>query len=547
MMKLASIFLFTPTLLMAQNLVSNPGFECGVDQCDFTLLVELYPSFVCNWEIPTNGTSDIFSTQLSNKGCWALMPNSETGDPKNPPIGSQTPLSGNRFAGILTYTKPVGEPNDTASYREYLMAPLSKPLEPGRYYCGEMYVSLAEQPKYATNNLGMYFSDEHIRIHSWAPIKGAPQINSEEPILNDKSWVKVFGGFKATSAARYVIIGNFYNDAQTMLVDKGGKFPESHSYIGAYYFIDNVSVKELGIPALTFSGSTTICEGFNTNITATWNGESVHWKSLSDTTMSWTGPSLRVKPLQTTSYRVTGKTCKLEFSDTITVTVLPNPAVALGNDTTLCAGEQLTVDAGPGYVNYTWQDNSSGRFLEISKAGTYSVTTKYHNGCTRSDALIVTVKDVPEVDLGSDTVVCTNYFPLQAGEGQPEYEWSTGAIDSHILPDQPGVYWVRVENECGEAVDSIHLYSFKDIFIPNVITLNNDDLNDQFQVKGLAPGIAGKFRLYNRWGSEIFSVPFTDNWRPLSGGIAAGIYYYQLDYPGCKSYRGMLHIIKGDE
>jgi hypothetical protein len=73
-------------------------------------------------------------------------------------VGSQLPRTGNRFAGVITYNGATDYPN----YREYIQVGLKEPLVPGEYYCAEMYVSLAEYLKFASNNLGMYFSDNII-------------------------------------------------------------------------------------------------------------------------------------------------------------------------------------------------------------------------------------------------------------------------------------------------------------------------------------------------------------------------------------------------
>lgn len=545
LLRLVIISLFTIQELFGQNLVLNPSFECGVDQCDFTILSDQFVNFVCDWEAPTNGTSDIFSMLLNNKACWAYLPTSESTDQMNPPIGSQVPRNGKRFAGIFTYNKARCCPNDTSQYREYLMATLFQPLEPGKIYCGEMYVSVAEQPKYATNNLGMFFSYDRINFHVVAPIKRNPQINDSNVITNNQGWTKVSGAFKANSAARYVTIGNFYNDSETILVDKGGQFPGSYSYLGSYYFIDDVSVVELRDTAFAFTGPTTICAGKFTDINAGWNGDRIKWTNLSDPGQTWTSKRLKTNPIETTSYRITGEACNMEFVDTITVTVLPNPGVELGNDTTICAGQPLTLDAGIGYASYTWQDNSTAQFFTVTTSGSYAITAQHSNGCVSNDNVQVKVNDLPKVDLGRDTTVCADYFPLTAGESGLEYQWSTGSSEPTIIPSQPGVYWVRVSNECGESKDSVQLTSFEDIFIPNVVTLNDDALNGKFCVKGLSPGITGDVKIFNRWGTEVFSKNnYKDTWPAEDTNIPAGIYFYELNYHRCKRYQGILHVLK---
>src|SRR5688572_23736269 len=160
--------LLSSSRLFAQNLVPNPSFECGNYHCDCTYDSYLIESLqiACHWSLPTHGTSDFYSTDIPNQDCWTRMPPAgEYYDPNVPHLGSQLPRTGNRFAGVFTYGtgfNPTFQ-KDTAD-REYLQVELVEPLVPGEYYCGEMFVSLAEQPRYASNNLGMCFYGEKLKL-----------------------------------------------------------------------------------------------------------------------------------------------------------------------------------------------------------------------------------------------------------------------------------------------------------------------------------------------------------------------------------------------
>lgn len=50
------------------------------------------------------------------------------------------------------------------------------------------------------------------------------------------------------------------------------------------------------------------------------------------------------------------------------------PNFSLGNDTTICQGVGLQLNAGAGYASYTWDNGSSNQTRQVSQAGTYSVT-----------------------------------------------------------------------------------------------------------------------------------------------------------------------------
>jgi hypothetical protein len=68
-------------------------------------------------------------------------------------------------------------------------------------------------------------------------------------------------------------------------------------------------------------------------------------------------------------------------SDNIVLSQNAAPLVNLGNDTTLCVGQTVNLDAGNPGATYQWQDNSTSGNFTVSAAGNYSVTVTAANGC----------------------------------------------------------------------------------------------------------------------------------------------------------------------
>nr|MBK9652187.1 T9SS type A sorting domain-containing protein [Bacteroidota bacterium] len=77
-------------------------------------------------------------------------------------------------------------------------------------------------------------------------------------------------------------------------------------------------------------------------------------------------------------------------SDTINtiVNIGIQPVVALGNDTTLCIGQSLVLNAGPG-KNYLWQDGSTNSTYTATVNGTYGVEVTNNSGCKGVDSINV--------------------------------------------------------------------------------------------------------------------------------------------------------------
>lgn len=115
--------------------------------------------------------------------------------------------------------------------------------------------------------------------------------------------------------------------------------------------------------------------------------------------------------------------------DTIAVTGFAMSMVDLGNDTTVCDGAMLTLDAGS-YISYVWDDASTMQTrMTTSTLGAvdYSVQITDANGCMAYDTIEVTGAAPISVDLGSDTVVCYgNDYTLDAGAGFSSYFWNNG-------------------------------------------------------------------------------------------------------------------------
>ena len=92
-------------------------------------------------------------------------------------------------------------------------------------------------------------------------------------------------------------------------------------------------------------------------------------------------------------------------TDSVYVQVQAPTTLDLGSDTTLiCAGTSETLDAGTGFSSYSWSDGSTNQTLDVSSAGTYTVTGTDANGCSASDSVLVNILTVDIAQ--NDTTIC---------------------------------------------------------------------------------------------------------------------------------------------
>lgn len=174
-------------------------------------------------------------------------------------------------------------------------------------------------------------------------------------------------------------------------------------------------------------------------------GESYIW-STGDTTSR-----IEVTVSDSYSLTVSDKYGGCKASDGTSVTIHDKPEVDLGNDTSICEGDTLVLDAGSGTdYSYEWAPGGqTTQTIDVTREDSYSVTvTDNFNNCSSSDTIMVNVKPLPTVNLGKDQTVCGSTV-LDAGTGFADYVWSTGATTQTIEVTSSDSYAVTVTDSVG--------------------------------------------------------------------------------------------------
>lgn len=241
-------------------------------------------------------------------------------------------------------------------------------------------------------------------------------------------------------------------------------------------------------------------------------GSSYHWSpavGLSDTAVY----NPYVFPTQNTAYSVIiTDYCGREYYDSVNVYVDGNrTSVQIGNDTMICQGQSVLLDATTPDVVYLWSDGSTSPTLLVSESGDYRITV--HNGnCYASDTLSVTVVQPPDVvDLGKDTTLCLDArLLLDASLPATSYLWQDGSTQPFYEVQMPGgLYSVSLSNICGVSTDDIRVSyeNCHNYYIPNTFSPNDDGINDLFTI--YSDGDITEvilFSVYDRWGNWLYST-----------------------------------------
>ncbi len=158
---------------------------------------------------------------------------------------------------------------------------------------------------------------------------------------------------------------------------------------------DDIFIELISLPVVDLGTTIDLCAGESMELDAGSDGLEYQWSTSEATQI------INVDTSASYVVTVTGvNSCVTE--DSVMVTVHPIPAINLGNDTTLCDGNILMLDAGAGY-SYQWSSvGGNNQVVVVTDADTYSVTITDVNTCTASDEIIVNFDTAPqEVNLNA--------------------------------------------------------------------------------------------------------------------------------------------------
>ncbi|TNE52714.1 MAG: T9SS type A sorting domain-containing protein [Bacteroidetes bacterium] len=221
--------------LLGQNLVPNFGFE-DYSNCPSWEEVEK----CTGWSKASNSSStpDYFN---------ACAPSNTVGIPQSFFLYQTDHRNCSAYMGLVTWTN---NPNE----REQIGVQLSQSMVIGQTYHLSFYSVMGgsddgsfyyESP---SNNIGLRLSTVSYSSSNPAPIDNFSHLRSVSIISDTANWVRISGSIIADSAYNYLIIGNFYDDANTDTTTLNcGNCINNYSY----YLVDDVCI----------STDSTLCNG----------------------------------------------------------------------------------------------------------------------------------------------------------------------------------------------------------------------------------------------------------------------------------------------
>jgi gliding motility-associated-like protein len=258
---------------------------------------------------------------------------------------------------------------------------------------------------------------------------------------------------------------------------------------------------------------------------------------------------------QTTWFRrvVASLPCTENRSTAIAVTVIPLPVAPRAQGVTTCPDKTATISATSieKDVLFEWYDQpTDGNKLHTGTTYTtepLSITTDFFvqtvnaTGCASQNRVKVTVEVLPSTaNAGLDVTIIRGQRTGLHGKDGETYQWSpaTGLSNSSIAnpiatPVETTTYTLTVTSKLGCIyTDEVTVTVLPRIDPTNAITMNGDNINDNWVIRNIEYYPNNRVQIYTRWGALIYeSFGYKEPWNGTHNGKALpfGAYYYIID------------------
>jgi hypothetical protein len=578
------------TCIAQSNLVFNPSFEV-IDTCPPPNTPNLQ---YFGWTSFSSG--DIYTN------CHAIIIGVSGEVPQNY-LGFQFPVSGNNYAGVETWN--LADFRDyisgilNISLKEgtkYCGSFFVSPADTIATFCNDFGMAF-------TNTLPNG-SFGQLLDQITPQIANSPSSN---PLTNKINWTQVKGSFIANGTEQYVNLGNFkskVNSDTTKIIFNTLNQYSSYYYLDDVSLIELKALHSndtLVCPQNTFNQTLKAYPGFDNYV---WNtGDTTRIINITQagtywvTASNWCGTVTdtiqvnvfnpfgldqmlgadktlcdyqfpqRLRPLpqfentfsnfqwsagSDTSftdvllpgiYTVTAEHYCGFVTDTINLTLAPNPQVNLGNDTTLCIGQQTTLNAG-NHNSYTWNNQSITPSITVNQTGNYSVTVSNALNCIANDNIQVNFVQETAQLLPNDTAIYAGAFPYTINLSNQYTNYQSNSqftiYNSQFTINAEGAYSLSAIDNYGCLVsDSINikLKTFE-LIVPSIITKNQNLIINNLPANS-------SLKVFDALGQIIYqSSNYQNNFMPL---MAHAMYLLELEYDADnkrKQYNGKLMVIE---
>ena len=292
-----------------------------------------------------------------------------------------------------------------------------------------------------TNNCG--FDTDVVLVDYLAPVS-PPDLGPDFTLCPGQQAVLHLGNINATH------IWNNNSTADSLLVTTAGTY-SVHVFNACQSFMDTVVVTlNNNPPMLNLPADYALCQGQIDTLDAGISNVSYQWNDgtqLSQLTVSTPG-----------WYALTvSNSCGADNDSVFIADAGTVPFVALGPDTSMCAGNSFTLTpASSGVDTWTWQDGSTNAQFAVSSPGLVVVNVSNTCGNASDSMMIDLLPAVPALSIGPDTVLCPGEsITLSINIPGVDIIWSDGSVNPDLMLSDSGWVYASISNVCGVSTDSM--------------------------------------------------------------------------------------------
>jgi len=257
---------------------------------------------------------------------------------------------------------------------------------------------------------------------------------------------------------QYAIIFNWFNDSPTPNLTFTPALTDTTYYLWAVAenvygctSYDTAVVQVFSKPSFTLSligGANPTCENAPLTLKVHFQNsdtiQSLTWDTVTEQDITGLDHEYTFSLSQSTWFSVTSiSNHGCQTADSIYFEVVPLPVMTISNDTSMCTGDTVTIEATGGQSCAWYVDGaliSEANSLDVHPLATTTYTAEITGdgtiACLATDSVVITVHPKPTVVIAGvaapDTIICSGSSLTLTASGAQTYLWSdqyTGAIN----------------------------------------------------------------------------------------------------------------------
>ena len=242
-------------------------------------------------------------------------------------------------------------------------------------------------------------------------------------------------------------------------------------------------------------------------------------------------------------------------TDIIRVVFHSLPVVNAGVDAAVCRGNSINLVA-TGSGAFLWSPSNLLNNPAIPNpvatpvlTSVFTVTLTDQWGCKNTDQVTIDVRDKPVINAGPDQVLEyafntvlgasnlkineTGEWSVVSGSGEFDDEHDNNTRVTGLSPGSNLLKWTVTNGVCPVSSDTVSI-RINDLFIPTMITPNQDGKNDIFFINGLENMGKTRLSVFNRWGALVYTDSnYLNNWdgKDFNGNLLPEDTYFYILKP----------------